>query len=201
MPGNAVSSLRGRTRAEKSWWAQGSGWGGGGGGSWAPEASESHHTPVIALPRLSPLWDAVRPAVYRVSGIFYPPGAWGGERREQRTTPLAFFSAPTLPRPTRLRPQGEAGSFLAKAQPLSSWLLPGWASASSSSSSSSSGPANLALRVQAPKLAIWSEPTGLLRTKVGAGRQAVVPSLVAQKRQALPSSRSRTSDLRMSVQV
>lgn len=166
-----------------------------GGGSWAPEASESHHTPVIALPRLSPLWDAVRPAVYRVFGVFYPQ--WG---REQRTTLLAFFSALILPRPTRLRPQGEAGSFLAKAQPLSSWVLPGWASASSSSSSSS-GPANLALRAQAPKLAIWSEPTGLLRTKVGLDARRWWPSLVAQKRQALPSSRSRTSDLRMSVQV
>lgn len=65
----------------------------------------------------------------------------------------------------------------------------------------SSGPANLALRAQAPKLAIWSEPTGLLRTKVGLDARRWWPSLVAQKRQALPSSRSRTSDLRMSVQV
>lgn len=104
--------------------------GSGEGGSWAPGASESHQTPVIALPRLSPLWDAVRPAT--------TPGPL--------TTPLAFFSAPTLPRPTRLRPQGKAGSFLAKAQPLSSWVLPGWASASSSSSS---GSANL-IRLKSP---------------------------------------------------
>lgn len=157
MPGNAVSSLRGSTRAEKSWWAQGAGLRGG--RQLGPRGFREPHSHRGSTAESS-LGGGRYGCVHRISGVSFPQ-----EGREQGLLCAHTPSPHTAlsPRGSRLLPGESPVPFFPGAPWLGLRIL-------------LFRPCQFSLKGPSPKLATCSEPTGLLRTKVGLDARRRRPS-------------------------